>query len=120
QVVPRIEGAAAGDLAAGAGDDTTEERMLHILSRERVRIPRGRVVTGSVEPVGNDVVRVLETELRRALVHHPDERLHGAADVGRERVRSIVGALDERRREKIADLQALAGLQVDRGLADRG
>ena len=59
---------------------------------------------GSVQTVRDDVVRVLEAELGGALVHHPDELLHRAADIRCERVRGVVGALDECGREKVAHL----------------
>ncbi len=63
---------------------------------------------------------MVEAELRCALVHHPDELRHGAADVGCQRVGGVVRALDEGGREEVAHLQLLSRLEVDRRLSDCG
>ena len=54
-------------------------------------------------------MRVVEPELGGLRVHQPDELLDAAVpDVGGEREGRVVGALDERGGEKVADGQLLA------------
>ena len=120
EVVPRIERAPTRDLAAALRDDAAEQSVLHVLPGQRVRVHRGRVVARRVEPVGDDVVRVVETERGGALVHHPDELLDAPAHVGRQGVRGVIRALDERGSEEILDLESLARLKVDGRLPHRG
>jgi len=63
-------------------------------------------------------VRVPESELSRACVHHRHEPgLTSFTDVVGERVRGVVGALDQRALQQLADGDPLAGAEVDRGLA---
>src|ERR671935_1861014 len=72
-----------------------------------------------VEPVRPHVVRVPESELPCARVHHRHEpSLASFTDVVGERVRGVVCALDQRSFEQLADCHLFAGGEVDRRLTD--
>ena len=105
-----MERAPAGDRRRPHPHDLTDDRAVHEQPRHEHHVAGARVVTGRVEPVGPREVRVAEAELVGARVHHRDEaRLASVADVVRQRVRSVVGALDQRGLDELADGQALTG-----------
>jgi hypothetical protein len=74
-----------------------------------------------VEAVRVCEVRVGEPELSGLRVHQADEAWDRAvADVCRERVRRVVGALDQRGAEQVGDGEPLAWGECDRRLTDGG
>ena len=97
-----------------------DEPGVHEDARELRDVGRARVLAGRVEPVGADEVRVAQPERRRLLVHQPRERRVVGRDRQRERVGSVVRRLDQRALDQVADRQLLAGVELDRRLADRG
>ena len=78
-------------------------------------------MTCDVQTVRPDEVRAVEPELSGLRVHHRHERLAVAVtDVIGERNSRIVGALDQRRLDEVADRMSLTGSEVHGRLADRG
>ena len=78
-------------------------------------------MTGRVEPVRANEMRVREPELSCSPVHHGDEAaLASAPDVIGEGPGRVVRALDQAGFDQIPDGQLLARAQVDAGLTDRG
>ena len=96
-------------------------------NRVRISDPRelrdvgcARVLAGRVEPVGADEMRVAQPELRGLGVHQRREGRVVRRDRERERVGGVVRRLDQRTLDQVADGELLAGVEVDRRLADRG
>ena len=120
EVVPRVQ-AASGRGRVDEPHGLPDERLVHRDARELRHVPGARDVAGRVEAVRIDEVGVGEPELAGAGVHQVDEARHGAApDVGGDDVRGVVGALDERGAEQVADRDPLTRPHVDRRLADSG
>ncbi len=119
QIVPDVQPSSGNDPALQT-HDLPKEASLHRFTRQPQRVQRGRIVTVGVQTVGAGVVRVVETELRGPFVHEADEGLDLAvAHVGSKCVRGVVGALHERRGEKVAHAEAFPGAQVKGRFADR-
>ena len=92
---------------------------MHRDAREQCDVARARDVTGCIEAVGPDEMRVAQPELPCALVHPADEPRHIAAcSRSCERVGRIVRALDERAFEQVVHADPLPGLERYARLAD--
>ncbi len=87
---------------------------LEHVPRKPDQVGRARVVARIVEPDRGRVVRVVETELDRARVHHRHEpRDRPLADVVRQVQGGVVGARDERRHQQVVDAHPLARRESD-------
>ena len=115
-----MERPSAGDRVGLFADGLPNEPGAHEDPRKLRDIGCTRVLAGGVEPVGADEMRVGQPERRGLVVHQLREGRVVRCDRERERVGGVVRRLDQCTLDQVADGELLAGVELDRRLADCG